>query len=190
MRPLLRLFWLLPLVTVACMRSKNGAEAEQDAAAAEDEVPVVETLSIGEETLGPVRLGMSQTEIESIETMTFAPTEIELEGQKTPALRAMRDGKPIGTVELHDGRASRIRIDSSEPKTAKGAHVGMTAKELDAVHGEGKVVTGEGNVCAVFDDAKGLSFCFKNASPDTKNFSELVDGNATVSEILVVGMGE
>jgi len=189
MRPLLRLFWLLPLVTVACMRSKNGAEAEQDAAAAE-EVPVVETLSISAETLGPVRLGMSKTEIESIETMTFTPTEVELEGQKTPALRAMRDGKPIGTVELQNDRATRIRIDSSEPKTSKGAHVGMTAKELDAAHGEGKVVTGEGNVCAVFDDAQGLTFCFKNANPDTKEFSELLESNPTVSEILVVGLGE
>lgn len=190
-----RLLFLLPLVAMACSRpspAPTAAEPERDASGtqAEDAAPKVEPLSIGSDALGPIRLGMSRAEIEALETLSFTPTELDLEGQKTPALRATRDGKTIGTVELENDRASRIRVDSSEPTTAKGAHVGMTAKELGALLGPGKVLTGEGNVCAVFDDAPGLSFCFQNASPDVKSFSELVESEATVREILVVGRGD
>jgi len=187
------LLFLLPIVAVACSRpapEPGASENGHNGTAAEDAAPTVETLMIESESVGPLRLGMSRTEVESVETMTFMPTEVVLEGQKTPALRAMRNGKPVGTVELDDGKASRIRIDSPEAKTAKGAHVGMTAKELQAVHGTGKVVTGEGNVCALFDDAPGLSFCFRDAKPDTKELSELVESEATVGEILVVGKAD
>lgn len=185
-----RLLVLLPLVAMACSRPTAPAtEPEKDASGTqtEDAAPKVEPLSIGAEALGPIRLGMSRTEIESVETMSFTPTELDLEGQKTPALRAMRDGKPIATVELEDDRASRIRVESSEATTGKGAHVGMTAKELEAAHGRGKLLTGEGKVCSTFEGAPGLSFCFRNAKPDAKEFSELVESEATVDEILVVG---
>lgn len=181
------------MVALACSRSSpapSASETAQDAAAAvvEDAAPKkVEPLSIGAEGLGPLRLGMSKTEIESIETMSFTPTELELEGQKTPALRATREGKPVATIELENDRASRIHVESSDAKTAKGAHVGMTAKELEAAHGQGKVLTGEGKVCSTFEGAPGLSFCFRDAKPDVKEFSELVESEATVEEILVVG---
>lgn len=137
--------------------------------------------------VGPIHLGMSRDEVEKLPHVTVDPSEISLEGERTPTLRVTQDGELLATAELHDHRVTRIRVESPRVATARGAKVGMTARELENLYGPGKVLTGEGNVCALFKEEPGISFCFRTNEPSMKDWAELREANPEVERILVFG---
>jgi hypothetical protein len=142
------------------------------------------------DTAGPLRLGMSDEEVLALPNLTVAPVERTLEGMPAPALRIAQFGLPVGLAELEDGRVWRITVVTERYRTPEGARVGMTAKELEALYGPGRVLTGEGNVCAVFEQAPGLSFCFTDGAPDRlpeDGWPQLAATGARVRQILVTG---
>lgn len=150
--------------------------------------PSPANMTIESNGLGPLRLGMSRAELLAAPDVTLVPSSMSLEGQPTPTLRVMREGHLLAIVELVDDRAYRIRVESPELATRRGARVGMTASELSALDGEGRALTGEGNVCALFEEEPGLSFCFRPEDPNVNSWERLLRSDARVSEILVVGI--
>lgn len=144
------------------------------------------------EAAGPVRLGMPAAEVLELPNLTVVPWEDrKLEGRPAPALRIQQFGLPIGYAELKDGKVWRIVLVSEGHRTPEGAHVGMTAEELQRIYGPGRVLTGEGNVCATFEKAPGLSFCFRSTPELQKlssgGWSQLAVKNPKVQRILVTG---
>lgn len=145
-------------------------------------------MQIEADGVGPIRLGMTSAEIEALPNLTSLPAELLLEGERMPALVVMREGRALATVELVDDRAFRIRIESEAVATERGARVGMTARELQQIDGPGRVLKGEGNVCAIFAKEPGLSFCFQTDYPSVDSWTRLVHDGVEVATIFVIGM--
>jgi hypothetical protein len=96
-------------------------------------------------------------------------------------------------VDVPEGRVTRITVRSPKLATDRGIRVGSRLRTLERAYGQGKVLTGEGNVCVIFPEtAPGRSFCLSNGgslSPSGRPppWSRLIQSNPPVSEILVVG---
>lgn len=152
--------------------------------------PAPET-AIRSDGAGPIRLGAPASEVERLPGHTVLRFERRVEGERIPALSITRFGMPVAMVELKDGRVWRITVFAEGFRTAEGARVGMTAAELERIYGPGTVLTGEGAVCARFERAPGLSFCFApdRRLPARPRWSDLRTRGARVHRILVVGAG-
>lgn len=149
-------------------------------------------LVLATDAAGPVRLGMPAGEVERLKELEVQRTTRRVEGMDTPALEIRRAGKPQALVELQDGRVWRITVTGRDPHTAAGARVGMAARDLQRLYGAGQVLAGEGNVCAAFRRAPGLSFCFDTRSlgAASPTWARLARVNPRVTSILVVGKNE
>ncbi|MFN3648908.1 MAG: hypothetical protein ACK47B_04930 [Armatimonadota bacterium] len=140
---------------------------------------------------GPLRLGMPAEEVQRLPNYTVDRLTQKLEGFSTPALRVAQFGTNQALVELQNEQAWRIAVLTETWRTAEGARVGMTAAELEKIYGPGTVAAGEGNVCALFERAPGLSFCFEAADElqglGSGDWANLRERNPRVRRILVVG---
>jgi hypothetical protein len=102
-------------------------------------------------------------------------------------------GQLLMDADVPEGRVTRITVRSPQLATDRGIRVGSRLRMLEGAYGQGKVLTGEGNVCVIFSrTAPGLSFCLADGGnfssggrPPT--WSRLIQLNPRVSEILVVG---
>lgn len=123
--------------------------------------------------------------------MEVSVLEQRLEGIAAPTLRVSRFGIPQFLVELEDGRVWRIRVLTEHFRTREGAHVGMGARELQKLYGPGKLVSGKAKLCALFDRAPGISFCFRAAPKGTPGrgltWEQVAAKNLRVGAILVTG---
>lgn len=139
---------------------------------------------------GPVKLGMAPEAVRAIPDAVVREVDLGLEGTPSPALRVERDGRLRLIAELEKGKVWRIRVFTPEFRTAAGARVGTPAAELEKLYGPGTLVRGEGNTCATFKKAPGLSFCFSPGSmPDLKTWKDVVRRGLGVTAIMVVGSG-
>lgn len=186
-----RFLLALSFVTLAaCSKGQPKPQVTPEpppSASAPTEPGVPTVMHIDARGVGPIHLGMSRDEVEKLPHVTVEASEIVLEGMTTPTLNVMRDGQALATAELEDNRVSRIRIESPDVETARGAKVSMTAEELEKIYGAGKVISGEGNICALFEAEPGVSFCFQTNEPTVKDWAELRKANPKVGRILVVG---
>ncbi len=148
--------------------------------------------ALAKESAGPVRLGMAEKEVRALPNLTvLAWKDRKLEGEPAPALRLVQFGMPLGYAELEKGRVWRIVILTDRYRTTAGAGVGTRARDLERSYGPGQVLTGEGNVCATFRGAPGISFCFENAASlgnlRPGDWSRLAARNPRVQRVLIVG---
>lgn len=146
------------------------------------------SVSIDGDSAGPVRLGMPADEVRRLPDMQVSLLERRLEGIAAPTLRVSRFGIPQVLAELDGDKVWRIRVLSEHFRTRDGAHVGMSARELQKLYGPGKLVSGEAKLCALFDKAPGISFCFRGA-PKTRGLTwpQVAAKNLRVGAILVTG---
>lgn len=177
---------LFSLLILGCAKDRS-ASPTADASPPVSPSGAGGVMQIDARGVGPIQLGMARDTVEGLANMTVSTSELWLEGERTPALRVMRHGELLATVELDNERVARIRVESREAETARGARVGARARELERLYGPGQVLTGEGNVCAIFKEEPGVSFCFQTSDIDISGWPHLIDENPEVDVALVVG---
>src|SRR5688572_29435167 len=137
--------------------------------------PTGDGARVSSESAGPVRLGMTSEEAARLPGLAASETHLQLEGESYPALLLNRGAQPVALAELKDGKVWRVRVLDPALRTAAGAGLGTSASQLQKLYGPGRLGTGEGNVCATFTKAPGLSFCFApGTGPQIKTWNDVV----------------
>lgn len=116
--------------------------------------------------------------------LTTRQTTIREAGRSFPAIHVSRFGLPLFIAETRDGKVVRAEIVSERYRTKGGARVGSSAHDLEKLFGPGKLEPLGPDLCATFEKAPGLQFCFPGAAHITE-WKALVKNNPRVQRIIV-----
>ena len=139
----------------------------------------------GDTGVGPMAVGMSEAEIkQAVPEAQVVPVETPPAGLETPVLGVTSAGKGTVYVELKDGKAARFTVVDDALSTSYSARVGMPVSELEALYGEGQVVSVQGQPAVRFDTAAPLRFIVEGDRPP-KDWAALVKQDPKITRIQV-----
>jgi hypothetical protein len=144
--------------------------------------------------IGPVRIGMSVQEARRLLArypVVVADRRRSLEGESYPVIAVAFRSTRMFLIEPAEGKVWRIETSDPRLSTPEGVKVGSRLTALERHYGRGKILTGEGNVCAAFQRrAPGRSFCLAAADRLAKygdDWNRIRRMNPRVAQILVTG---
>ncbi len=132
--------------------------------------------------------------IKKTKGMNIKKIDLNLEGMPSPAIRLFYRSSIID-IEIDRGKVWRINLKGSNVKNMDAIGPNVTLKKLLDTYGTPKVVTGEGNVCLLFENKKGLSFCLDPNSIPNEFWTEGIPitsfkQDTLISSVLIVGVNQ
>lgn len=151
----------------------------------EETAPVGE-VSIGRDRVGPLRLGMSESELRAA-VSGARDTSWSAEGMTERGLVVPLGGGKSATALLVDGRVERVYVRQPEVTTGRGLGVRSTLGELRDAYGRACMGVGEGRVVVWFPAEPGVSFGLDAELPAAAASPGDLPGSAAVTEVWVRG---
>lgn len=141
--------------------------------------------AISNQAVGPVHLGMRESDLKGLEGYTATPASQDPKTGRRD-LMLSRGNHILMVVGLQGDKVEELRVVDAGFHTPGGARVGLGAPALQKLFGPGQVAPYQQAVCATFAKEPGYRFCFAPGSgPKVKSWAEIVNRHLSVTTIIV-----